>query len=43
MSRRGTPGFWRERVRGVGYLVLLGAAVLAVATLIATVALVATP
>ena len=41
MSRRATPGFWRERARGVGYLVLLGVAVLAVATLIATVALVA--
>jgi hypothetical protein len=41
MSRRAIPGFWRERARGVGYLVLLGVAVLLVATLIATLALVA--
>ncbi len=43
MSRRGVPGFWRERARGVGYVVLLGAAVLVVAAIIATVALVAGP
>ncbi len=43
MSRRAIPGFWRERARGVGYVVLLGGAVLVVATLIATAALVAVP
>lgn len=43
MSRRATPGFWRERARGVGYVVLLGGAVLLAATLIATLALVAMP
>lgn len=43
MSRRAAPGFWRERVRGVGFVVLLGAAILAVATGIALLALVATP
>ena len=43
MSRRAAPGFWRERARGVGYVVLLGAAVLAVATVIATLALVTAP
>jgi len=43
MSRRATPGFWRERARGVGYVVLLGGAVLVVAAIIATVALVTAP
>jgi hypothetical protein len=43
MSPRGTPGFWRERARGVGYLVLVGAAVLAVGTVIAAIALLVTP
>ena len=32
-------GFWRERVRGVGAIVLLGVAILAVATVLAGLAL----
>ena len=43
MSRRAVPGFWRERARGVGYLVLLGGAILVVAAVIGALALVATP
>ncbi len=37
MTSRSTPGFWRERLRGVGYLVALGVAVVAVGTAIAAV------
>ncbi len=37
MTSRSTPGFWRERLRGVGYLIMLGAAVVAVGTAIAAV------
>jgi len=43
MSRRGSEGFWRERIRGVGFVVLLGIAILAVGTVIAQLALVVTP
>lgn len=43
MNRRATEGFWRERLRGVGFVVLLGVAILAVGTVIAQLALVATP
>ncbi|MEX2549760.1 MAG: hypothetical protein WD638_06010 [Nitriliruptoraceae bacterium] len=35
MTRRTTPGFWRERLRGVGFLLALGFAVLGVAATIA--------
>ncbi len=43
MSRRAASGFWRERLRGVGFVILLGIAILAVGTVIAQAALVATP
>jgi|AntRauTorckE6833_2_1112554.scaffolds.fasta_scaffold99631_2 hypothetical protein len=35
MTSRSTPGFWRERLRGVGFLVALGVVVVAVGTIIA--------
>ena len=35
MTSRSTPGFWRERARGIGYLVALGVAIVAVGTAIA--------
>lgn len=43
MSRRARDGFWRERLRGVGFVVLLGGAILAVGAVIAQLALVFTP
>jgi hypothetical protein len=43
VTRGVRSGFWRERLRGVGFVVLLGGAILAVGTLIALLALVATP
>jgi len=43
MSRRGSEGFWRERIRGVGFVVLLGSAILVVGAVIAQLALVSIP
>jgi hypothetical protein len=43
VTRGGRSGFWRERLRGVGFVILLGGAILGAGTLIALLALVATP
>jgi hypothetical protein len=44
VTRRARSGFWRERLRGVGFVaVLLGGAILVAGTVIALLALVATP
>lgn len=40
MRERPAPGFWRERVRGVGYLLLIQAGVLIVASAMAWLAVV---
>lgn len=43
MSARRQEGFWRDRARGVGYLLLLGAALLFGATVLAWLAVVLAP
>ncbi len=43
MSTSPRQGFWRERARGVGYVVLLGAALLVGATVIAALAVIVVP